>query len=213
MNEIARSFELGRDLKAILSSVTYAAVQLIDGVDFADVLLITDGEFRSVTPTDPIMTELDAVQQKVGQGPCLEAVINDSVIRSHNLASDERWPLFASHAVQRGVHSVLSYQLYTHAQGAGALNLFGRAPTTFDLNAETVGAMLATQAAIAIIADQRSHQFESALASRDLIGQAKGIIMERYNLDAVAAFDMIRQLSQDQNVKAAHIAQKIIDMR
>jgi AmiR/NasT family two-component response regulator len=73
--------------------------------------------------------------------------------------------------------------------------------------------MLATQAAIAIITDDRHDQFESALASRDLIGQAKGIIMERYGLDAVAAFNMIRKLSQDSNEKVAHIAKRVVETR
>ena len=78
------------------------------------------------------------------------------------------------------MHSVLSFQLYTHGPNTGALNLFGFAVRAFDDESEAIAAMLATHAAIALITANRQHQFQSALASRDLIGQAKGIVMERY---------------------------------
>jgi hypothetical protein len=214
MNEIAGHFDRQDDLEATLAAVTGAAVDLIDGVDYADVLMITDGQFRSMTPTNPMVVELDELQRSAGQGPCMDAATGDSIVRSPDLRTDERWPLFAAGAVQRGVHSMLSFQLYTHEKGgAGALNLFGRMPQVFDDESEVAGTMLATQAAIAIITTDRNHQFESALASRDLIGQAKGIIMERYGVDAVAAFNMIRKLSQDSNQKVTQIARRVVETR
>jgi AmiR/NasT family two-component response regulator len=106
---------------------------------------------------------------------------------------------------------MLSFQLYTHQSGGGALNLLGRKPREVDHAAEAVGAMLATHAAIALIAANKERQFKSALASRDLFGQAKGIIMNRYSVDAVRAFEMIIKLSQDSNTPARVIAQQIID--
>jgi hypothetical protein len=191
-----------------------AAMHDIAGhVDYADVLLITNGEFHSVKPTTPMVTELDQLQQEAGEGPCLEAVVTDSIIRCPDLSTDERWPKFAAGAVERGVYSMLSFQLYTTDDGGGALNLFGRERRTFDITAETVGAMLATQAAIAIIASERHTQFESALASRDLIGQAKGVLMERFSINAVEAFDMLRTLSQSGNEKLWHVAQRVVDSR
>lgn len=213
LNEIARHFEQQDDLATTLASVTAAAVDLIEGIDYADVLMISEGRFQSMTPTNPMVIELDELQMTSEQGPCLVAAGGDSIVRSADLRSDERWPLFAAGAVERGVHSILSFQLYTHEKGAGALNLFGRAPRVFDSESETTGAMLATQAAVAIIADDHHHQFQSALASRDLIGQAKGMIMERYGIDAVAAFNMIRKLSQDTNEKVTHVAQRIVEVR
>jgi transcriptional regulator with GAF, ATPase, and Fis domain len=213
MHDIAGHVNRHDDIGDTLASVTASAVEFIDGIDYADVLLISDGEFRSVKPTTPMVTELDQLQQDAGEGPCLEAVVTDSIIRCPDLSKDERWPKFAAGAVERGVYSMLSYQLYTTDNGGGALNLFGRKRQTFDTAAETVGSMLATQAAIAIIANDRYTQFESALASRDLIGQAKGILMERFSIDAVAAFNMLRTLSQTSNEKLWHIAQRVVDSR
>lgn len=211
MHDIAKHLDRHDDIEDSLAAVTTSAVDLIDGIDYADVLLITDGEFRSVKPTTPLVRELDRLQQEVGEGPCLEAVLTDSIIRCPDLSTEDRWPRFAAGAVERGVHSMLAFQLYTTENGGGALNLFGRERQTFDTASETVGAMLATQAALAIIASNRHTQFESALASRDLIGQAKGILMERFSIDAVAAFEMLRTLSQTSNEKLWHIAQRVVD--
>ena len=199
------------DVARTLAGVTAAAVDLVDGVDYADVMLIEDGQFRSVAPSAPLVTELDAVQQRLQQGPCLEAAVGDTMIRCNDLGKDSRWPQFAAAAVAAGVYSILSFQLYTHQNGAGALNLLGRNPREFDHEVEALGAMLATQAAIALIAANKQRQFASALASRDLIGQAKGITMHRYSVDALHAFEMMVKLSQDSNTPVRVIAQQIID--
>ncbi len=92
----------------------------------------------------------------------------------------------------------------------GALNLFGLKPDVFTPEVEAVGAMLATHAAVALIADDVRLQFQSALASRDVIGQAKGMIMERFNVDAVRAFELLTRLSQDSNTKLAKVAEEIV---
>lgn len=83
----------------------------------------------------------------------------------------------------------------------------------FTSQSEATGSVLAAHAAAAIVATRRGEQLASAVFSRDLIGQAKGIIMERYKVDAVQAFDMLRQISQNSNVRLVDIAQHVIDSR
>lgn len=214
MHDVASRIDAYQEIGDVLAAVTAAAVDLLEHVDYADVLTIADGTFRSVKPTTPVIVELDQLQFDVGEGPCLDAATgSEAVVRCADLRVDRRWPAFSAGAVEKGVHTALSFQLYTHSRGAGALNMFGRAPHTFDPQAETLGSMLATQAAIAIIADDRTTQFNSALASRDVIGQAKGVIMERFAIGALAAFEMMRQLSQDRNEKLTVVAQRVIDSR
>ena len=174
-----------------LAGVSAAAVDLIRGVDCADVLLIHDGDFRSIAATSALAPLLDQAQRQTGEGPCPDASATAVMIRCDDLREDPRWPGFARAAVAAGVLSVLSFQLYTHGADSGALNLFGFGTGTFDDESEVIGAMLATHAAVALIAANRQHQFESALASRDIIGQAKGILMERYDVDAVRAFELL----------------------
>ena len=217
MAGIARNFPLGdrdaSDLQDTLASVTAAAVDLIRGVDYADVLLIDEGRFDSVAPTAPIVKELDAIQERLDEGPCLQAAVNDSVIRCTDLRNDSRWPRFAAEATKLGIYSMLSFQLYTRHQGTGALNLLGTTARAFPPEAEALGAMLATHAAIALSAANTREQFHSALASRDHIGQAKGIIMERFNVDAVQAFEMLKRLSQESNTPIRDLAERVIDSR
>ena len=211
MSELTQHFSQPVDITTALYRVTTAAVELIDGVDFADVLLVSDPEhFKSVAATSQIAIDLDSAQQHFQEGPCLEAAIGDDVAVSNDLREDIRWPRFAKSAVAAGVHSMLSFRLYTHNSRAGALNLFGCNADVFTADDETVGAMLATQAAIALIAEDKQLQFRSALASRDIIGQAKGMIMERFSIDAVHAFELLKKLSQQSNIRILEIASDLV---
>ncbi|PRC45097.1 ANTAR domain protein, partial [Mycobacterium sp. ITM-2017-0098] len=124
---------------------------------------------------------------------------------------ERRWPSFASAAVEVGVYGILSYRLIPQHDVTGALTLFSLEPHAFDESGKTMGALLATMATVAMMTATREEQFETALASRDLIGQAKGILMNHYQVDADRAFEMLRHLSQNDNIPVRAIAQQIID--
>jgi transcriptional regulator with GAF, ATPase, and Fis domain len=213
MVDLTAHFATKVDIRQTLADVTATAVQLIQGVDYADVMLIDEGHFQSIAPTDPLVTDVDKAQMRFQQGPCLQAAVADSVIRCTDLRRDERWPEFAAAAVELEIYSIMSFQLYTHRDGAGALNLLGRKPQEFDPNEEAIGAMLATHAAVALIAANKERQWESALATRDVIGQAKGMIMQRFDIDARQAFELLKKLSQDSNTPLRVIAQRLVDSR
>ncbi len=208
--DLATDFAEHTDVERTLAHLSATAVAHIDGVDFADFMLIDGGQFRSVAPTAPLIADLDRIQMEHRQGPCLEATAADSVIRCPDLRQEQRWPAFTTAAVEKGVRSALSFQLYTHNAGAGAFNILSNTPHAFDINAETALAMLATHAAITLIDADRETQFHSALASRDLIGQAKGIIMERFLLDAQHAFALLTKLSQDTNTPVRTVASQLV---
>ena len=198
-------------LEHALFSITSSAVELIEGVDFADMLIMHEGEARSVAPTAPLAVELGNVQLRHQQGPCLDAAIREVVISSADMREEQRWPSFAPAAVAVGVHGILSYRLIPQHKVTGALNLFSLQPDSFDEAGKTMGALLATMATVAMMTAVREEQFETALASRDLIGQAKGILMNHYQVDADRAFDMLRHLSQNDNTPLRMIAQQIVD--
>ena len=107
------------------------------------------------------------------------------------------------------IRSVLSFQLFANRNKIGALNLFADEPNVFDLHAEDIGVVYATHAALAWNTIKKDQQFNSALANRDVIGQAKGILMERFDIDALAAFDLLKKLSQESNTKLVEIARQI----
>lgn len=218
MAELTANFAGQSELEPILASVTAQAVRLIAEVDFADILLIDDSGHSSMAPTAPIMVELDTVQMALNQGPCLEAITDEPLVHSADLSTETRWPGFAAVALDNDIRSIMSFHLYTYPDktlgamtGRAALNLFSRTIGPFSHADQSVGAMLATHAATALIASNRQRQFESALYSRDMIGQAKGVLMERFKVDAVRAFDLLTKLSQDTNTPVRVIAQRILD--
>ncbi|MCB0951080.1 MAG: ANTAR domain-containing protein [Mycobacterium sp.] len=214
MAELARSVATPRAVGDVLSDVTAEAKKLIRGVDTAGVLLIGKAnKFDSVAGTSELPQRLDELQMKYREGPCVQAALDELIVRTDDFRTEQRWPQYSAAAVEFGVRSALSFKLYTSVQTAGALNLFGFAPNAFDAEAETIGAVLAAHAAAAILASRHSEQLESALSTRDRIGQAKGIIMERYDVDDVAAFDMLRTLSQDSNTRLVAVAEQVIQTR
>jgi GAF domain-containing protein len=210
MAELARSVAMPRSVDEVLSEVTTAAVELIPGVDTAGVLLIRrGGKFESLAGTTDLPHELDELQMTFNEGPCMQAALDDTIVRTDDFRNESRWPAYSRAVVEIGVLSGLSFKLYTADRTAGALNLFGFKPRVWDAEAETVGTVLAAHAAAAILASRQGEQLESALSTRDRIGQAKGIIMERYDLDAVRAFELLTRMSQNSNTPVAVIAREI----
>ncbi|KEF94978.1 hypothetical protein K883_05163 [Mycobacterium sp. TKK-01-0059] len=210
MRRVADAAEGHDAIEKSLAQITRAAVDLIDGVDCATVLVISDGGFQSIAATSVTAMEIDQAQQRTGQGPCHDAADRDVIVRSSDLREDDRWPEFAQIARAAGVLSVTSFRLYTQGANSGALNLFGFQPESLTAESEALGAMLATQAALLILAADRQQQFESALASRDVIGQAKGILMERFDVDAMQAFELLTGLSQQLNTPVKIIAERLV---
>jgi GAF domain-containing protein len=214
MAELARTIASPRSLDEVLAGVTAAAKELIPGVDAAGVLLIAKGDvFRSLATTSDLPHELDILQMKFDEGPCRQAALEDVVVRTDDFREEKRWPQYSPACVEIGVLSGLSFKLYTADRTAGALNLFGSEPRRWDTEAETIGMVLAAHAASAVLASREGEQLKSALSSRDRIGQAKGIIMQRYKVDDVQAFELMRRLSQDSNTRLVDIAQQVIDTR
>lgn len=211
MAELARVIAL-RSVDDVLVDVTAAAKELIPGVDVAGVLLVgKGGTHETLAPTADLMFKLDNLQMATGEGPCLHAALNEIVVRTDDFRDEPRFPNYAPKVVELGLLSALSFKLYTADRTAGALNLFGYQPNLWDSEAETIGMVLAAHAAAAILASREGDQLQSALTTRDRIGQAKGIIMERFKIDDVRAFAMLRALSQDSNTKLIEVAQRVID--
>ena len=214
MAELARAAASPRSVDDVLSDVTATAKELIPGVDTAGVLLIrAGGKFETLAPTSTLPYELDKLQMTFDEGPCVQVAVDDLIVRTDDFRTEQRWPRYSPEVVKLGVLSGLSVKLYTADRTAGALNLFGFEENAFDAEDETIATVLAAHAAAAILASRQGEQLQSALSTRDRIGQAKGIIMERYGIDEIAAFDMLKRLSQDSNIRLADIAQRVIDTR
>jgi GAF domain-containing protein len=214
MAELARSVAAPRDIDDVLKGVTSTVIELLPGADTSGVLLVSKGgTFESLSGTSELIYEVDRLQEKHNEGPCVEAATNELIVRTDDFENETRWPAYSREVCTLGVRSGISFKLYTGDRTAGALNVFSRKPHSFDTDAEVIGSILAAHAAAAILASRETEQLNTALLSRDLIGQAKGILMERFHLDAIGAFDMLRKLSQQMNVRLAKVAQRVVDTR
>ncbi len=214
MAELSRSTSVPRSTRDVLTVVTDAAVELIGAVDAAGILLIgRGGRFESLAGTSEISQKIDALQERLGEGPCIQAALHSTLLRSDDFRTESRWPRYAAGAVELGVLSGMSFKLYAADRTAGALNLFSFRPNVWRAEAETIGTVLAAHAASALLASREGEQLHAALLSRDRIGQAKGIIMERFGVDEVRAFGMLQRLSQESNTRLVDIAARVIDTR
>jgi GAF domain-containing protein len=154
----------------------------------------------------------DDLQQQTQQGPCLDAMYEQRTVRVDDLTTDPRWPELARRATaELGVARVLCFQLFVHAGNLGALNLLARRPGAFTDESERIGLLFASHAAIAVADARDLNHITTALDSRDVIGQAKGILMERLKITADQAFGVLSRLSQRSNVKLRDVARNLVE--
>ncbi|MDT5213137.1 MAG: hypothetical protein QOK18_1376, partial [Mycobacterium sp.] len=209
--ELAGALARGADIEEVLTKLTLASLALVPSADYAKISIIDNNGLFSLAATSQLAASLDIAQQAARQGPCLEAISARKTIRCDDLETDARWPRFAPHATTAGVRSVLSSPIDISGDTGATLSLFGVRAEAFVAESETVGAILANHAAIALVHDKHERQFRAALATRDIIGQAKGIVMERFGVDATRAFGMLAAISQDTNTPVRDLAVRLVD--
>ncbi len=148
---------------------------------------------------------------RLGTGPCLTAARKQIVVRMHDIAADTRWPEFCRAAQQCAVGSMLCVPLFVDDQMLGTLSFYGAEPDAFRNGAEPAARVLAALAAVALADSFHRERMERALGNRDLIGQAKGIIMCRHGVPADEAFEVLRRRSQHTNSKLLAVAEQVVE--
>jgi transcriptional regulator with GAF, ATPase, and Fis domain len=198
----------------LLSELTQNAVKVVPGADHAGITVADRGGevHTAASSTGRYPTLIDKIQQAHREGPCLSAAWQQHMIRIDDLTLDERWRAFCRDTVeQTPVRSIMSFQLFADHKSMGALNLYAEQADVFDDDAVEAGLVLATHTALAWKLVRREEQFRSALGSRDIIGQAKGMLMERFKIDAVQAFELLKRLSQNSNTPVAAVARQVVE--
>ncbi|WP_199701033.1 GAF and ANTAR domain-containing protein [Jiangella rhizosphaerae] len=215
MGELARQLQEQHGVDDTLRSIVHAAVDTIPGAQYAGISVIERrATVRTPVFSDDIVAKVDQAQIELAEGPCVDVLYQRQTVRSSNLATEPRWPRFAARAVELGVHSMLSFQLFVTGDDLGALNLYSERSGAFsDDDAEEIGLLFAAHAAVAMADAQNIANLTIAVASRDLIGQAKGILMERYQLTSDQAFDLLVRTSQTTNTKLHQIADYLVRSR
>jgi GAF domain-containing protein len=210
LSAFARRVQSENDPGLMLDEIVKAAVALIPGVDEASIsVVIGRRDVTSQHPSGDLPAKVDAVQTETGQGPCLDAAYEHETVRVPDMASEVRWPRFAPRACALGAASMLSIQLWVENDNLGALNLYSRTAGSFTDESEHVGLLFASHAAIAFAGADKVQHLNTAVARRDLIGQAKGILMERFKITADQAFSVLVRVSQDNNRKLFAVAEEL----
>lgn len=171
------------------------------------------GKVVTVAATSELVVRADAWQYELGEGPCLDAVQEQEIVLSTDLREDSRWPRWAAEVAGLGVRSLLSLQLFTGERTLGALNLYGTHPQAFGQDSLVEGAAVAAHVSVVLAATRREENLQLALASRTTIGRAEGILMERFGIDATAAFSVLQRISQDRNVRLLRVAEQLVETR
>lgn len=203
--------------QATLAEVVRLAVATIEGCDFAGIFLLDGDTVTTPVHTHPIVTEVDLLQHHTGEGPCLAAITETTIFYAEDLHADARWPHFGPQAAARGIRSLLAVPLSPNGT-LGALNLYAHYPSAFGVVDRARAVLLAALAAVAFTSaqtredeDRRSANLHTALTTREMIGQAQGILMERERITADQAFDILRRASQHLNIKLKEVAQTLVE--
>jgi ANTAR domain/GAF domain len=220
--QLARQLFGPEDVAGALPQVLKFTTDAVAGCDWASVTLWRHGRVIDVVSSDPVAAELDDIQFGTGIGPAAEALQSQNPVHVTDLADSPRWPVLAATAAQLGVASCLSHGLFVHqpAQWSplGTFTLYSATPAAFSDEDQEFGSLLAAYLAVAVAmahrreeVDHREAALHRGLSTRDVIGQAKGILMERQRLSAGDAFDLLRRASQRLNRKLVDVAEHLAE--
>lgn len=191
------------------------ATEILPGCDAAGVCVVHRGERVDTHATSTAaLRQVDALQHELTEGPCIDALQQHDTVSSADLSTDARWPQWGTRVADGlGYFSIASYRLFSTGRSLGALNLYGRDKSAFTSDDIEDGVALAAHVAVALAGAQQVENLERAVGNRTIIGQATGILMERFDLTSDRAFGALTRLSQQQNVKLRQVARQIVETR
>ncbi|WP_432547852.1 GAF and ANTAR domain-containing protein [Kineococcus sp. SYSU DK004] len=209
--ELARELQREEGPQEVMQRIVEQAVRTVPGAEHGSISLVHDRrDVRSAAATSDVARGFDRSQQELGQGPCLDAMYVEETVLVDDLRAEDRWPALARRADDLGVRSLLCFQLFVDRGTLGGLNLMAAQPSALSADVREVGGLFAAHAAIALADAQKLEHLHRALTHRDVIGQAKGILMERFKVSADQAFALLARVSQDRNQKLHTVAEELV---
>jgi MerR family transcriptional regulator, light-induced transcriptional regulator len=211
---IARTLIEVEDPSLLQQRLVTLAEELVGTCDRVGFLAFDRGEHATPAPTSWPSLRVEEIERELGEGPYLDAIERREVIQSRDLSTDERWPDFGPAVVEHtSIRSVLAIPLIIRQQLIGVLGLFADAIDAFDDHDRSVAVSFATHAAVALHAAIQQRTLTEAISTRDVIGQAKGILMEREGIADDRAFELLRTVSSRTNTKLRDVAAYIVRTR
>ena len=181
------------------------------GCDFASVTLVhADGSVETAACSHDIVAQADSLQYSLGEGPCLTAAETNGIYLIQDAEVDNRWPRWGPAVAELGLRSVLSIHLFTDSLMLGALNLYAKALHNYSADEVVTARVVAAHASVALARLRGEQDLWKAVDARHLVGQAQGILMERFSITSEQAFSVLRRYSQDHNIKLHDIAGRLV---
>jgi transcriptional regulator with GAF, ATPase, and Fis domain len=209
--QAAREINAPSTVDATLDSIVHTARRSLPGIDHVGVSVARrDGGIETRAATGELVLELDQLQYTLNEGPCLYAIAAATVVRVDDAAHEDRWPAYMQEAVKRGLRSQLGVQLGVDGETLGGLNMYSTSVDRIDDDVLHLAELFAVHAALAMGRARTEEQLRSGMSTRTEIGEALGLLMERYSIDSDAAFAFLARASSVNNTKLRDIAAEVV---
>jgi GAF domain-containing protein len=198
-----------------LQTIAEVARDSVPGFDQVGIsILYKSGKVETRASTGDLVLRLDKVQYDLGEGPCVDTLRDSDIVTAPMIRHDQRWPRYVREAVGLGLKSQLAVKLYLDDEGTlGGINFYSTVSEEVDADAEALADLFAAHSAIALGHARERENLNEALHSRKVIGQAIGILMERYEMDEDRAFSFLVRASSHGNIKVRAVAQELVNQR
>ena len=210
--EAAREIDSQHDLPSTLDAIVHTAARSLPDIDHVGITIAHRiGDIETWAGTGPLVWELDALQHELAEGPSVHALTVDAVTTVNHLAHETRWPRYVPRAVERGLKAQMGLRLYVEDKTLGGLNLYSTRAEVIDPEVANMAVLFATHAALVLGRVRQEENLNTALQTRKLIGQAVGIVMERFMLGEAAAFAYLTRVSQHSNTRLRDVAEELVN--
>lgn len=212
--EISRVLLAEPDVQRTLDRMCELLVKTVEGCNHAVVTLVRKNFLESPAASDDIGPAVDAIQLEVDEGPCVDAIREHRTVVTDDLASETRWPQFSRRAVETtGVRSMLAFRMFVAGDTLGSLNLYSRQPRAFTDDSLAVGTIFAAHASVALRAAQTKEdlaRLREVVEARELVAQAKGILMGRQGISSQAATDILCRGAERLKIELRELARRVV---
>jgi GAF domain-containing protein len=213
--EISRVLLAEPDVQRTLDKMCTLLVDTVEGCDHSVVTVVTNHHLESPAASDTVGPAVDAIQLEVDEGPCVEAIKQHHTVVTDDLTTETRWPRFSRRAVEAtGVRSMLSFRMFLDTDTLGSLNLYSKHPRAFTEQSVAVGTIFAAHASVALQAAQTKEdlaRLREVVEARELIGQAKGILMGRQGITSQGAMEILCRGAERLKIELRELARRVVE--
>lgn len=211
LTDAARSINSHRSLDDTLDAIVRAAQQTVPGFEHVGISITHgSGQIETRAGTGRLVWDIDELQYKLGEGPCYDAITSGGVTTMDDITTERRWPRYVEEAARFGLRAQMGLQLYNDQSTLGGLNFYST-QAGIDPDGVQLAELFAAHASIALGRAKHEHQLNESVTTRQAIGTAVGLIMERYRIPEDRAFQFLVRASSTSNVKLRAIAQDVVD--